>query len=78
MKMEDITLKIQPKRYREESVVVSMRLPEDMLCEIDRIAKQTGRTRNEIMTTGLEFALEHMDTAQGDEKSQVDLPKQDT
>ena len=66
--MEEITLKIQPKRYREESVVASVRLPKDMLRDIDKIAKETGRTRNEIMTTGLEFALEHMDIGKKEEK----------
>lgn len=37
-----------------------MRLPVDMLTEIDRVAKETGRTRNEIMQLCLEFALENM------------------
>lgn len=32
----------------------------DMLAEIDRVAKETGRTRNEIMQLSLEFALENM------------------
>ena len=61
-------LRIQPKRYREESVVVSVRLPKDMLRDIDEIALKTGRTRNEIMTTSMEFALEHMDIEKKEEK----------
>lgn len=53
-------LVIQPQRYTGESKVISMRLPMDMLTEIDRVAKETGRTRNEIMQLSLEFALDNM------------------
>ena len=59
--MEDLTLRIGAKRYTEESTVISFRLPKDMLKEIDSVASTTGRTRNEILTTGLEFALRHME-----------------
>ena len=48
------------KKYGGESSVVSMRLPKDMLSAIDSAAAQTGRTRNEILTMSLEFALDHM------------------
>lgn len=40
---------IQPKKYTEESTVISMRLPKDMIRDIDSIAKYVGCTRNEIM-----------------------------
>ena len=40
--------------------MISMRLPKDMLADIDKAAKVSGRTRNEIMTLSLEFALNHM------------------
>jgi len=30
---------IQPKKYTEESTVISMRLPKDMIRDIDSIAK---------------------------------------
>ena len=63
--MEDLTLRIGAKRYTEESTVVSFRLPNDMLKEIDNVAQTTGRTRNEILTTSLEFALEHMEIVLG-------------
>lgn len=53
-------LVIHSQRYTGESKVISMRLPVDMLTEIDRVAKETGRTRNEIMQLCLEFALENM------------------
>ena len=64
--MDDLTLRIDAKRYTEESTVVSFRLPKDMLKEIDTIAQATGRTRNEIVTTSLEFALRHMEIALGE------------
>ena len=51
---------ISPLKYSGETAVVSMRMPKDMLADIDAIAAKTGRTRNEIMMLSLEFALEHM------------------
>ena len=66
--MADLTLKITAKRYGNESTVVSFRLPKDMLRDIDNIAEATGRTRNEIMTTSLEFALRHMEIALSSEQ----------
>lgn len=59
--MDDVKLLITQKKYTEESAVISMRIPKDMLRDIDAVATMTGRTRNEIMTTSLEFALEHME-----------------
>ena len=59
--MDNVKLLITQKKYTEESAVISMRIPKDMLRDIDAVAATTGRTRNEIMTTSLEFALEHMD-----------------
>lgn len=59
--MDELILHIGAKQYVEESNVVSFRLPKDMIREIDNVAKSTGRTRNEIVTTSLEFALEHME-----------------
>jgi predicted DNA-binding protein len=58
--MGEKKLVIRPQKYTSESKVVSMRLPIDMLVEVDRVARETGRTRNEIMQLCLEFALENM------------------
>lgn len=58
--MEEKKLVIRPQKYTGGSKVISMRLPIDMLVEVDRVARETGRTRNEIMQTCLEFALENM------------------
>ncbi len=52
---------ITTKKYTEETTIISFRLPKDMLRDLDSIAARTGRTRNEIMSKCLEFALNHMD-----------------
>ena len=59
--MDAPKLKITPKKYVEDTTVISMRLPKDMLAELDKVAAATGRTRNDILTMGLEFALSHME-----------------
>jgi metal-responsive CopG/Arc/MetJ family transcriptional regulator len=38
-----------------------MRMPKDMLAEIDRVVAETGRNRNEILMLSIEFALENME-----------------
>ena len=58
--MDEPIFWIRQKRYMGETSVISMRLPKDMLKDIDEAAKISGRTRNEILTMGLEFALNHM------------------
>lgn len=59
--MEKPTLRLTAKKYTGESAIISMRLPKDMLKDIDEIASITGRTRNEILSLSLEFALGHME-----------------
>ena len=60
--MEIKKLVISPKKFRGDSMVVSTRLPIDLVGELDKIADSTGRTRNEIMQICLEFAIENLDT----------------
>ena len=59
--MDNIQLIIPQKKYKGETSIVSMRIPKDMLKDIDAAAKAVGRTRNEIMQMSLEFALNHME-----------------
>ena len=59
--MAEPKLQIKPKKFTGESTVVSMRMPKDMLREIDAVAAKTGRTRNEFMLMSLEFALDHLE-----------------
>ena len=58
--MDNIKLIIPQKKYTGETSIVSMRIPKDMLKDIDLAAKAAGRTRNEILQMSLEFALNHM------------------
>ncbi len=58
--MKEPVLKIKTRRYAGESAVVTLRIPKDMVKDLDHIAKSTGRTRNEVMSICLEFAIEHM------------------
>ena len=59
--MADPKFQITPKKYTGESSVVSMRMPKDMLKDIDEIAAKIGRTRNEFMLMSLEFAIDHLE-----------------
>ena len=59
--MSNPVFRIPPKKYNGETTIVSMRLPKDLLKEIDSVASITGRNRNEILTMSLEFALNHME-----------------
>ena len=59
--MEEPKLEIKPKKYTAESAIVSMRIPKDMVRDLDTVAAKTGRTRNEIIAMSLEFALDHME-----------------
>ncbi len=58
--MEKPILQIQQKTYSGESSVISMRLPKDMLLDIDDVARVSGRTRNEVLLMGMEFALQNL------------------
>ena len=58
--MSESKLVIQAHKYGGESSVISVRLPKEMLAEIDRAASDTARTRNEILVTAMEYALNNM------------------
>lgn len=68
--MDIPSFQIPTKRFTGESTVISCRLPKDMLKELDRVAAATGRTRNEIVSMSLEFALEHMAPVEEEETEQ--------
>lgn len=60
--MDDLRFVIPRKKYTEESSVISVRMPKDMIRKADELAKESGRTRNEILLLCMEFALDHMDS----------------
>ena len=41
--------------------VVSARLPDDTITELDKVAQKTGRTRNELIQMCIEFALQNLE-----------------
>lgn len=61
--MANQKLVIPPKKYKGDTSVVSTRLPNEMIKCLDNIAQSTGRNRNEIIMTCLEYAIENLDTS---------------
>jgi metal-responsive CopG/Arc/MetJ family transcriptional regulator len=64
--MADNILRIEAKKYKEETVVVSARIPKDMLQDIDMVAKESGRTRNEVITMFIDYALKNTEIVERD------------
>lgn len=59
--MEKKKLVISTKKYTGETAVISARIPNDLIKEIDDICETTGRTRNEIVQMCLEFAVDNLE-----------------
>ena len=59
--MSDKKLVISSKKYRGDSSVVSVRLPDDLVKTLDSIAEETGRTRNEVIQKCLSFAVDNLE-----------------
>ena len=49
------------KQYRGDTAVMSIRLPSDMIKAIDKIAEETGRTRNEVVQKCITYALDNIE-----------------
>ncbi len=62
--MQDAKLIITPKRYKGETQVISVRMPKDMLRDVDAVADRTGHTRNELIVKSIEFTLENLEIAE--------------
>lgn len=60
--LADKKLFIPSKRYKGDTSVVSARLPNELIKDLDRVAEITGRNRNEIIMLCLEFAIENLET----------------
>ena len=61
----DNKLIITSKKYRGETMVVSSRLTNELVEELEKIAEKTGRTRNEIIQLCLEFAVDNLEIQEG-------------
>lgn len=48
-KVADKKFKITVKKYKGDTSVISLRLPIELVNILDELAKETGRTRNDIM-----------------------------
>ena len=57
----DKKLIITSKRYRGETMVVSSRLTNELVEELDKIAEKPGRTRIVIIQMCLEFAVDNLE-----------------
>ena len=54
-------LEIKAKKFRGETTVISTRVPVELVEMLDSIARDSGRTRNEIIQLCLEFAAENIE-----------------
>ena len=54
-------LEIKSKKYRGETTVISSRVSVDLVERLDAIAKESGRTRNEVIQLCLEFAADNIE-----------------
>ena len=61
----DKKLEIKSKKYRGETTVISSRVPVDLVEKLDYIAKDSGRTRNEVIQLCLEFAADNIEITEG-------------
>ena len=52
---------ITPKKYTGKTSVVSTRLPDEMIKELEALSARTGKSRNELLVTMIEFALDNID-----------------
>lgn len=58
--MSEKKLIIRPVKYNGDTMVTSMRLPKELVKAIDSVADSTGRTRNELLITFIEYALDNL------------------
>lgn len=52
---------ITPKKYTGKTSVVSTRLPDEMIKELDALSARTGKSRNELLVTMIAFALDNIE-----------------
>ena len=63
MSQPKLTITPKPPRGEDGCKVFSVRIREDIVSEIEGISSKTGRTRNELIGTLLEYALKHYEIA---------------
>lgn len=60
-------LVIKRNKYGSKSSVVSARIPDEMLMQLEDLSAKTGKSRNELLVTMIEFALDNTEV-EGTEK----------
>lgn len=58
--MNDKTLKIK-KRGEDGNKIISVRIREDILSELDKIAKESNYSRNELINLILKYGIENLE-----------------
>ena len=61
--MNNETLKIK-KRGEDGNKIISVRIKEDILCELDKISKESNYSRNELINLILRYGIEHLEIIQ--------------
>ena len=61
-----LTITPKPPRGEDGYKTFSVRVKEDLIAEIEEISSKTGRTRNELIGTFLEFALKNYEIVSGE------------
>ena len=57
------TLKIK-KRGEDGNKIISVRIKEDILTELDRISKESNYSRNELINLILQYGVENLEIIQ--------------
>lgn len=63
--MEDLRRMVERMSRESRTAVVTVRLSDEILKKLDRNARKTGKSRNEIINMYMEFAIDNL---HGDEK----------
>lgn len=61
--MNDKSLKIK-KRGEDGTKIISVRIREDILSELDRLAKESNHSRNELVNLILQFGIDNLEIEQ--------------
>ena len=57
--MSEPIFRIPKKKYGGDTTVISVRMPKDLLKDIDQVAALSGRSRTDTLNLSMEFALHH-------------------
>ncbi len=63
--MNEDSLRITERKYKGETEVLSARLPAELIKILSDIARDTGRSRNEIVEKCLTFAVSRLQIEKG-------------